>query len=121
MIMMPPDVLETLHQVNGNLASALIRLSPVHTHCSAIRPQDFSDLLSEILRAAECLQCLPPNSEVSAALEQQSLEYRSNLERLHHFLPELHRNLLAEKSRLENAQTNLTSAAAWARTSQKTL
>ena len=120
MIRMRPDTLATLCEVNGKLASALLRLSPEHTHCSAIRPQDFSDLLSEILRAAQCLQCLPANSEVSAALEQQSLEYRSNLERLQHLLPELHRNLLAEKSRLENAQTNLTSAAAWARTSQKT-
>ena len=119
--MMPPDVLQTLRQVNGSLASALIRLSPEQKHCSTIMPQDFTDLLSEILGAAQCMQCLPANSEVSAALEQQSLEYLGNLQRLKHFLPELHRNLLAEKSRLENAQTNLTSAAAWARTSQKTL
>ena len=119
--MMTPDMLETLRQVNDNLASALIRLSPEQKHCSAIRPQDLSNLLGEVLRAAECLQCLPANSEVAAALRQQSLEYRGNLEKLSHFLPQLHKNLLAEKSRLETAQANLTSAAAWAQASQKTL
>lgn len=55
---MPPDALETLRQVNNNLGSALLRLRPEQRHCSTIRPQDFSDLLSEILRQGSvCVAC----------------------------------------------------------------
>ena len=54
---MPLNTLEILQQVNGSLRSALIRLRPEQRHCSTVMPQDFSDLLSEILRAAESLRC----------------------------------------------------------------
>ena len=56
---MPPDALATLRQVNDNLRSALLCLRPERKHCSALRPQDFSDLLSQLLRAAECLRRPP--------------------------------------------------------------
>jgi hypothetical protein len=118
---MPPDALETLRQVNANLHSALLRLRPERKRCSAIRPQDFSDLLSHLLRAAECLRRLPPLSEAGAALEKESLEYRGNLEKLKHFLPGLHVRLLAEKSRLETARAHVAAAMAWARARKKTL
>jgi superfamily I DNA and/or RNA helicase len=118
---MPPDALETLRQVNDNLHSALIRLHPEQKHCSTIRPQDFSEILSQLLRAAECLRRLPAQSEAAVALEKESLKYRSNLEKLQLFLPDLHNRLLAEKSRLETAQTHVANAAAWARASKKTL
>jgi hypothetical protein len=118
---MPPDALETLRQVNDNLRSALLRLHPERKHCSTIRPQDFFDLLSQVLRAGECLRRLPAHSEAAEALEKESLEYRNNLEKLKHFLPDLHGRLLAEKSRLETAQTHVAAAAAWARASKKTL
>ena len=119
--MMPPDVLETLRQVNENLRSALVRLRPDQKHCSAIMPQDFSDLLSHVLRAAECLRRPPAQSQASVAFDKESLEYRNNLEKLKDFLPDLHGRLLAEKSRLEMAQTHVAAAAAWARASKKTL
>jgi hypothetical protein len=119
--MMPPDALETLRQVNDNLRSALIRLRPEQKHCSTIRPQDFSDLLSQLLRAAECLRRPRGQSQASVALDEESLEYRSNLEKLKDFLPDLQGRLLAEKSRLETAQTHVAAAAAWARASKKTL
>ena len=118
---MPPDILEAIRQVNHSLASALVRLSPERKHCSAISPQDFSDLLSEILRGAECLRQPSANSGIRAEFDPQLLEYRRHLESLSRFLPELHRNLLAEKSRLEIAQTGLAAAAAWAQASGKTL
>jgi hypothetical protein len=119
--MMPPDALETLRQVNDNLRSALIRLRPEQKHCSTIRPQDFSDLLSQLLRAAECLRHPPVQSQASVALNKESLEYRSNLEKLKDFLPDLQGRLLVEKARLETAQTHVAVAAAWARASKKTL
>ena len=114
---MPPDTLETLRQVNDNLRSALLRLRPEQKHCSSITPQDFSDILGQLLQAAECLRHLPPHS----GADKESLEYRSNLEKLKHFLPDLHERLLAEKARLENAQLHVAAAAAWARASKKTL
>ena len=118
---MPPDALETLRQVNGSLRTALTRLRPEQKHCSTVMPQDFSDLLSQLLRAAECLRHPPAQSQASVALDKESLEYRSNLEKLKDFLPDLHGRLLVEKARLETAQTHVAAAAAWARANKKTL
>lgn len=118
---MPPDALETLRQVNENLRSTLILLRPERKHCATIHPQDLSALLTQLLRAAECLRHPPAHSEATAALEKETLEYRRNLEKLKRFLPSLHVRLLAEKSRLETAQTHLAAATAWARLSKKTL
>ena len=47
------DKLQTLRQVNENLRSTLHRLRPEQTHCTTIQPQDFADLLNEIVRAAD--------------------------------------------------------------------
>lgn len=118
---MPTDALETLRQVNQNLGSALLRLRPERKHCSTIKPQDFSDILSQLRRAGECLRSLSPYSEATVALKKESLEYRCNLEKLKHFLPDLHLRLLAEKSRLETARTQVAAAAAWDRARNKTL
>ena len=118
---MPPDRLEILRRANVSIRSALTRLRPEQIHCSTIKPQDFSDLMAEILRAADCLRICAAQSEVAAAVEQEMLEYRYNLEQLRDFLPQLHGNLLAEKSRLELAQTHLATVAAWARSSGQTL
>jgi hypothetical protein len=128
---MPPDALETLRQVNRNLRSALLRLRPERKHCSTIRSREFSDLRSQLRRAAECLRRLPvhsePAAEIEAAgieateIERESLEYRTNLAQLKQFLPDVHVRLLAEKSRLETARTHLAAAAAWARASKEML
>jgi len=117
---MPPDALETLRQVNASLRSALVRLRPERRHCSTIKPQDFSDILTQLLRAAECLP-VPPPSEADAALERESLEYRSNLEQLKRFLPDVHVRLLAEKSRLEAARNHLAAASSWHQANSRTL
>ncbi len=122
---MSPDALETLRQVNHNLRSALIRLRPERKHCSTIRPQDFSDLLAQLLRASECLASgslkQRTSASATAALKQETLEYRQNLEKLKHFLPDVHVRLLAERSRLETARNHLAAAAAWAQARSKTL
>jgi hypothetical protein len=123
MMPMPPDAVKTLHQVNENLRFALLRLRPERKHCSTIKPQDFSDILSQLLRASDCLRRQPLQSSQSetAALQKESLEYRGNLEKLKHFLPDVHCRLLAEKSRLETARTHLTAASAWARANKKSM
>jgi hypothetical protein len=117
------DAVETLQQVNENLRFALLRLRPERKHCSTIKPQDFSDILSQLLRASDCLRRQPPQSSQpeTAALEQEALEYRSNLEKLKHFLPDIQCRLLAEKSRLETARTHLAAAGAWAYANKKSL
>jgi len=118
---MPPDALDTLRQVNADLRSALIRLRPERTHCSTIRAQDLSDLLSQLVRAAESLRRPPAQSQRAAVFQKESLEYLRHLEKLKQFLPDLQGRLLAEKSRLETARTHVAAAAAWARASEKTL
>lgn len=118
---MPPDTLETLRHVNHYLCSALLRLSPEQNRCSAIQPQDFFNLLSQLLLAAECLPHTTAPSEATTALQAELLEYRHNLESLQRLLPDLHQRLLAEKARLERAQSHVAAATAWARASRKTL
>ncbi|MGA2930271.1 MAG: hypothetical protein ABSG43_30635 [Solirubrobacteraceae bacterium] len=113
---MPPDaqLIEILREVNRNLRSALLRLRPERRHCSSIKPHDFSDLLSHLLRASECVQQSRADRESSAAFDDEALEYRRNLEALKRFLPDLQVRLLAEKSRLEAARAHVTAAAVWA-------
>jgi len=119
---MPPlDALETLRQVNDYLRSALIRLRPEQKYCSTITPQDFSDILSQLLRAAKCLRHTTTRPEAAIALDKESFEYRSNLEKLKEFLPDLHGRLLAERARLEEARNHVAAAAAWAQANQKAL
>jgi hypothetical protein len=118
---MPLETVETLRQVNHNLRSALFRLRPECQHCSSIKPQDFSNILSQLLRAGQCLRGLPPHSEKPVALEKEALEYRNHLEKLKHFLPDVQVRLLAEKSRLEIARTHVATAAAWAQSRKKAL
>ncbi|MBI3478507.1 MAG: hypothetical protein HY010_22495 [Acidobacteria bacterium] len=116
---MLPDTLTILNRANISLRSALIRFCSEQEHCSAITAEDFSNLLSEIVHAADCLrhQTVPGEE----AVQQAAQEYRTNLEKLRDLLPELQSNLLAEKSRLEAAQAHISSASAWARSSTSTL
>ncbi len=116
---MASDALETLRLVNDNLRSAMLRLRPERKHCSSIRPQDFSDILSQLLRAAECLRHAPAQPEDAAAFAKEALAYRHNLEQLKHFLPDVQARLLAEKSRLETARTHVAAAAEWAKARKK--
>jgi hypothetical protein len=119
--MMSVDTLTTLRHVNDSLRLAMLRLRSEQTSCSIITAQDFAELLSEILSAAECLRLQPIHSDTPELVRQAALNYRGYLEKLRDFLPELHSNLLAEKSRLEAAQAHVSAAAAWARSSTKTL
>ncbi|HWZ83276.1 MAG TPA: hypothetical protein VNW47_11655 [Terriglobales bacterium] len=118
---MTVDTLTTLRNVNNSLRSAMFRFRSDQKNCSTITAQNFAGLLSEILSGAECLRLQPIHSDTPELVRQAALDYRGNLEKLRDFLPELHSNLLAEKSRLEAAQAHVSAAAAWARSSTKTL
>jgi hypothetical protein len=116
---------ETLRQVNDDLRSALIRLHPEQNDRPSTPPPEFSGILGQLRRAAECRQHLRPHCEAAARafefeFERESLEYRRNLERLKEFLPGVHARLLAEKSRLEAARSHVATAEAWSRASKDT-
>jgi hypothetical protein len=64
------------------------------------------------VHAADCLRGIFP--QAIPELQNESLEYRSNLEQLKLLLPDFQVRLLAEKSRLEEAKSHLALAAAWA-------
>jgi hypothetical protein len=117
----PEDNLAILRAANKHLRSVLVRLRPERQHCSAIKPQDLSDLGSEIQRVAGCAQGISLNPQAAPELKNESLEYRSNLEQLKQLLPDFQVRLLAEKSRLEVEKNHVAAAAAWARASTKTL
>lgn len=106
--------IDILREVNRSLRSALLRLRPERRHCASIKPHDFSNLLSHLLRASECLQQSRASGESSAAFDEEALDYRRNLEALKRFLPDVQLRLLAEKSRLETARSHVAAAAAWA-------
>jgi hypothetical protein len=118
--MMSEDPLASLRRTNEYLRSSILRLQADQTVCSTIKPQDFTDLLNEILRMGECLRSTPSDSPQLAAMQEESAQYLTNLESLKDFLPQLHGRLLAEKSRLEIAQ-NHAAAAAWASASKESL
>jgi F0F1-type ATP synthase alpha subunit len=126
---MSSDALQTLRQVNDSLRAALARFRPEQTLSSKITAGDLSGVLAELLRAGECLRNLAAQNQPStsataeeaAALAEETRAYQANLEKLKRFLPDLHARLLAEKARLETAQTHVAAASAWARASGKTL
>jgi len=119
----------TLREVNEKVRHALQRYRPELQHCSVIAPGEFSSLLAELLRARNCL-CelkatpgpLPGQAhEIRDALAEEMREYRSNLEKLRQILPSLQLRLLAERNRMQQAQSHVVAATAWAGASKKTL
>ena len=116
-----PDALAILREANATLRAALLRLRPERKSCSSIKPGELSDLLAQLLRAAECLQLPPGHGQTSADFDKEKQAYWRNLEALKQFLPGLHVRLLAEKSRLEAARIQVSAAAAWAQARRKAL
>ncbi len=116
-----PDALETLRQVNESLGSALLRLRPEQQDGSVIRPREFSDILNQLARAKECLRHPELRSGPVGAFENEAHQYRSNLEKLRDFLPDVHARLLAKKSRLETARNHVAAATAWSRARKEIL
>jgi len=88
----PLDAFDTLRQVNAHLRSALIHMQPERNHCSAITPQDFSNLRNQIQQGAECVSGL--GADTTTAAQKEAGAYRSHLENLQEFLPDLHGRLV---------------------------
>lgn len=110
------DLLETNARLHLRL-EGLCQTPPV-----PVTPEHIAELLSQLLRVAEWLRHrLPPETEQSRQLQLELAAYRGNLERLQTLLPGLHRQLLAERARLEAERTRLRAAVQWAQASRQTL
>jgi len=113
------QLLQSLRETNSRLHFWLDRLVPDDTH-PAPTPHLISELLSELLRAGECLRTQLPK-ERDAQVEVELATYRRNVERLRDHMPAIHRHLLQQKARLEADRKRIESAAEWARGSRQTL
>jgi hypothetical protein len=79
-------------------------------------------LLSELLRAGMGLRAEPlPARGFDPELDEEIDQYRRHVEHLRDLLPSIHRQLLAERARLEAQRSRVQAAAAWARASRQTL
>ncbi len=111
---------QNLQQTNYRLGLWLDSLAPGHPQASSALPQLMSRLLSELLQAGEWLRGgLPEQRE--PWLDAELCAYRRNLERLRDWMPAIHRQLLAERSRLEAERLRIESAVQWAESSRQTL
>jgi hypothetical protein len=119
MSVLAPDILaESLQETNARLASLLDSLIPDGAQPRAATPQQMAGLLSELMRAGQWLQGLPPQRD--PGVEVELARYRRNVERLRALLPSIHSTLLRDRARLEQERARVESAAAWARRSRQT-
>jgi len=126
-VLAPVEFAHTLRETNIRLRVWLDSLFPEATQPErsssipprAATPQQMAGLLSELMRAGQCLRSLP--SEKDAALDQELSEYRASVERLRTLLPSIHSTLLEERARLERERARVQSAAEWASRSRQTL
>lgn len=85
-------------------------------------PEHMAALLAELLRAGATLRAEAlPTKGSDRELDTELDEYRRHVERLRELLPSIHRQLLAERARIEAQRTRVRSAAEWARASRQTL
>lgn len=119
MSVLAPDILaESLQETNARLGSLLDSLIPDGAQPRAATPQQMAGLLSELMRAGQWLQGLPPQRD--PGVEVELARYRRNVERLRALLPSIHSTLLRDRARLEQERARVESAAAWARRSRQT-
>ncbi len=85
-------------------------------------PEQMAGLLSELLSAGANFreQGISPKGH-DLALDQAMEDYRCSVERLREILPLIHRELLAERARIEAQRARVISAASWASASRQTL
>jgi hypothetical protein len=118
---MPSDATARLRIVNADLRAGLAQLQPEAIALIDLTAQNLSKLLKTVALAAECRRSLAWNEVPDNELEREFREYRSNMEELAKALPAAHGYLLAVKARLQNAQSHVAAANAWAQANKNTL
>jgi len=117
MISRAHDFRETNRRL-GSLLDSMLASKPL----PLIAPDAMSALFSELLRAGKELRAEAlPEKGFDPELDHELDQYRRHVERLRELLPSMHRQLLAERARLEAQRTRVRSAAEWARASRQTL
>jgi hypothetical protein len=117
---MASATIENLRIANMDLRAGLARLQPEPNAPWLLKPEDLSKLLAVVLQAAKCRRNLAPFGVPDAEPEKEIREYRSNIEKLGKVLRSVQGRLLAEKARLQNAQSHVAATNAWARASKYT-
>lgn len=84
-----------------------------------LTPEQISELLSDLMRAGQCMRTMSPGSNEELARAVGAC--RVQVERLREMLPMIHGALLRERSRLATERERLTSIGAWAEASKQSL
>jgi hypothetical protein len=113
---------QNLHDTNSRLRCWFSSTVSAAGSPAIITPQSMAMLLSELLRAGAGLRLEPaPAQGHDPDLDTELALYRSYVERLRDLLPEIHRQLLAERAQIQAQRTRIQFAAEWARASRQTL
>lgn len=113
---------QALHESNQRLNFCLESLIASDGQPVVATPAQMAALLSELLQAGGTLRLEPlPAPGSDPEFDRVLAAYRGHVEQLRDLLPALHRQLLAERSRLEGQRARIESAAEWARASRQTL
>jgi hypothetical protein len=117
-----PSRSQSLRETNQRLNFWLESLVAPNGEPVVVSPAQMAALLSELLQAGGTLRLEPlPAPGIDPEFDRELAAYRRHVERLRDLLPSLHRQLLAERSRLEAQRSRVQSAAQWARASRQTL
>ena len=116
-------LLQSLRETNQRLSLWFDAIAADSCWPAATSPvEPMAALLSELLRVGAALRAQPPTEKgVDLELDAELAKYRGQVERLRDLLPSIHRQLLAERARLEAQKARVQSAAQWARASRQTL
>jgi hypothetical protein len=111
----------TLREINLSLETRLAAVRAASAQQRAVSPEEMSSLLSELLRAGSSLRSERlPAPGADAVWEKEIDRYRRQVEELRELLPLIHRQLLAERSRIEGQRVRLESVSEWAQASRQT-
>jgi hypothetical protein len=117
-----PSRSQNLRETNRRLLFWLDNIVARHEQTTVATPEQMAALLSELLQAGAGFRAQPiPAKGDDPELDGELDQYRRNVERLRDLLPSIHRQLLAERARLEAQRARVRSAAEWARASRQTL
>jgi hypothetical protein len=117
-----PSLRQNLSDTNSHLHFWLASMAPVAGQPASITPESMATLLSELLRAGASLRSeTRPAQGHDPEFDAELAMYLSQVEQLRELLPEMHRQLLAERAQIESQRTRVQFAAEWARASRQTL
>jgi hypothetical protein len=110
---------DNLHEATSRLNFWLNELAANPTKSTPASPRQMAGVLSELMRAGDCLRGLPAERDLK--LQEEVNDYRRTVERLRESMPAIQRALLRDRARLEQERGRVVAAAEWAQRSRQTL